>query len=147
MGLDGAIRRQSLPIGIVPDRKYPEPLRRRDLPFEVVADHPHVSWFESQCGKRMPIGAFLRLAEALLAFDLNVIETMLEGEARDLCALRLTRSVGDQRQLNAALLQSVERLAGAGKQRHLLIAQTRESVRNGMSNLARKFNVRRHAGE
>jgi hypothetical protein len=40
---------------------------------------------------------------AVLALDLDVVETLFESEPRDLGALRLGRAVGDQRQLDAQL--------------------------------------------
>jgi hypothetical protein len=48
----------------------------------------------------MGVGPFLGLAEAVLAFDLNVVETVFEGKTQDLGALRLGRPVGNQRQLD-----------------------------------------------
>ena len=56
----------------------------------------------------MLVGPLLRLAEAVLALNLDVVETLFESEPHDLGALRLGRAVGDQRQLDAQLLQPVE---------------------------------------
>ena len=50
----------------------------------------------------------------MLAFDLDVVETVFEGETHDLGALRLGGPVGDQRQLYAPLLQLVEGLVRIG---------------------------------
>ena len=45
----------------------------------------------------MGVGPFLGLAEAVLAFDLDVVETVFEGKTQDLGALRLGRPVDNQR--------------------------------------------------
>jgi hypothetical protein len=50
-----------------------------------------------------------------------VIETVFEGEAHDLGTLRLGGPVGDQRQLDAQLLQPVEGLVRIGEQRQFLV--------------------------
>ena len=59
----------------------------------------------------------------MLALDLDVVETVFEGETHDLGALRLRRAVGDQRQLDAQLLQPVERLVRVGEHRQFLVVQ------------------------
>src|ERR1700732_2580440 len=48
----------------------------------------------------MGVGPFLGLAEAVLAFDLDVVETVFEGKTQDLGALRLGRPVDNQRPLD-----------------------------------------------
>src|SRR5438105_14818439 len=58
----------------------------------------------------MIVGSLLGLAEAMLALDLDVVETVFEGETHDLVTLGLSGPVGDQRQLGAQLLQPVEGL-------------------------------------
>ena len=45
----------------------------------------------------MLVGPLLRLAEAVLALNLDVVETLFESEPHDLGALRLGRAVCDQR--------------------------------------------------
>jgi hypothetical protein len=51
------------------------------------------------------------------------VETMFEGETHDLGTLRLGRPVGDQRQLDAQLLQPVEGLVRIGERRQFLVVQ------------------------
>jgi hypothetical protein len=59
----------------------------------------------------------------VLAFDLDVVETVFEGETHDLGTLGLRRPVRDQRQLDAQLLQPVEGLVRIGEQRQFLVVQ------------------------
>jgi hypothetical protein len=59
----------------------------------------------------------------VLALDLDVVETVFEGETHDLGTLGLGRPVGDQRQLDAQLLQPVEGLVCIGEQRQFLVVQ------------------------
>ena len=77
---------------------------------------------------RVHVGLLLGLAEAMLALDLDVVETVLEGEPHDLGALRLGRAVGDQRELDAELLEGVDRIMGARKDEHLLFAKRIEAI-------------------
>jgi hypothetical protein len=53
----------------------------------------------------MPVGAFIGLAEALLAFDLDVVEAVRQIEAFNLGPLDVGSSVGHQAEKNAALLE------------------------------------------
>jgi hypothetical protein len=46
----------------------------------------------------MIVGSLLGLAEAMLALDLGVVETVFEGETHDLGTLGLGSPVGDQGQ-------------------------------------------------
>ena len=98
-------------------------LRGDDFPFEVIADHPGLVRANSEHFHRMGVGPFLGLAEAVLALDLDVVETLFESEPHDLGALRLGRAVGDQRQLDAQLLQPIEGLVRFGEQRQFLVMQ------------------------
>ena len=78
--------------------------------------------------ERPPIGALFRLAEAVLALDLDVVEAVGEVEALDLRPLGRPVPVGDQPQPNATALQLVEGLVGAVEQVHLLVAKRGEAV-------------------
>ena len=49
-------------MDVDPDRVDAEPLRRHDLPFEIVADHPGVFRADAEPLHRMQIGALPRLA-------------------------------------------------------------------------------------
>jgi hypothetical protein len=71
----------------------------------------------------MIAGSLLGLAEAVLALDLDVVETVFEGETHDLGTLRLGGPVGDQRQLDAQFLQPIEDLVRIGEQRQFLVVQ------------------------
>ena len=62
----------------------------------------------------MIVGPLLGLAETVLALDLDVVETVFQGEPHDFRALRLGRAVGDQRQLDAQPLQPVEVSCASG---------------------------------
>ena len=101
----------------MPDRLDAEPLGSHDLPLKVVTDHPGFARANSEHSHRVPTGPLLGLAEAVFGLDLYVIESVFEGEPLDLGALRLRRAVGDQRQLDAQLLQPVERLVRVGEHR------------------------------
>jgi hypothetical protein len=65
----------------------------------------------------------LGLAETVLALDLDVVEMVFERETHDLGTLGLGGPVGDQRQLDAQLLQPVEGLVRIGEQRQFLVVQ------------------------
>jgi len=54
-----------------------EALRADDFPFEVVADHPRLVRADSELFHCMLVGPLLGLAEAVLALDLDVVETPL----------------------------------------------------------------------
>ena len=86
----------------MPDREYSKALRSSDLPFEIVANHPHIARGEVYDGKRVPIGLLLRLPEAVLTFDLDMIEVMLERKPRDLGSLYLAGTIRNQGQSNVA---------------------------------------------
>src|ERR1700719_1688324 len=78
VGADRRIRGQPDAIAVVPDRVDPEALRRDDLPFEIVADHPGVLGPDPERRHRMAIGLLLGFAETVLALDLDVVEAVLE---------------------------------------------------------------------
>ena len=76
----------------------------------------------------MQIGMLVGLAEAVLAFDLDMIEAVREIEAFDLGALGVGGAIGHQRELHAERLQLVDRLMRAGKDERLLLAIGGEAV-------------------
>src|SRR5689334_1479837 len=86
VGFHGRTWRQAVAMDVHPDGIDAEPLRRLDFPFEVVADHPGIPGADAECFHRMQIGALLRLAETMLALDLDMMEAMRELEALDLGA-------------------------------------------------------------
>jgi hypothetical protein len=73
----------------VPDRVNAEPLGCHDFPFKIVAEHPGLVRPDAEHFHRMIVGPLLGLAEAVLALDLDVVETVFEGETHDLGTLRL----------------------------------------------------------
>src|SRR6202030_102158 len=113
VGPDRRTLGQPEPVAVIPDRIDAEALRRDDLPFEIVADHPGLVRRDAERSERMAIGLLLRLAEAVLALDLDVVEAVLQGKALDLGALRRSRAIGDERELDAEFLQPIERLVRA----------------------------------
>src|SRR5689334_15782246 len=68
----------------MPNRVHAEPLGCYNLPFKVVADHPGLLRADAEHFHRMIIGPLLGLAEAVLALDLGMVETVFEGEPHDL---------------------------------------------------------------
>src|SRR6476660_10458722 len=76
----------------------------------------------------MQIGAFLRLAKAVFALDLDMVEAMRQLETLDFCALGYGRPVGHEREFDAARFQRIDRVMRAGKDEHLLFAVGREAV-------------------
>jgi hypothetical protein len=80
-------------VAVVPDCVNAEALRGDDFPFEVIADHPGLVRANSEHFHRMGVGPFLGLAEAVLALDLDVVETVFKGKTQDLGALRLGRVI------------------------------------------------------
>src|SRR5687768_5806782 len=55
---------------VVPDAAQAEPLRRLDLPFVIVADHPGVAGVAAQALERVAVDVRLGLAQPELALDL-----------------------------------------------------------------------------
>ena len=90
-GLIGGARGQAVAMDVDPDRVDAEALRRHDFPFQIVADHPGLGRGDAERLHRVQIGALLRLAETVLALDLDVIEAVRQREALDLGALRCRR--------------------------------------------------------
>src|SRR5690606_41010771 len=115
VGADVHAGREALAEVVVPDAEYAEPLWGRDLPFEVVADHPGVLGMDAERLHGVAVGALLRLAEAGLALDLHVVEAAGEVEASDLGALCVGRAIGHQGQAQAARPQLVDGLDCAGE--------------------------------
>ena len=66
--------------------KAAEPLRRDDLPFEIVADHPRLARADPEHFHCMTVSSLLGLAEPVLALNLDVVETVFEGETYNLGA-------------------------------------------------------------
>jgi len=86
----------------------------------------------------MQVGTFLGLAKTVLAFDLDVVEAVREGEALDLRALGFGRTVGHQRQLDATRSQRIDGVVRAWKYEHLFLAKGREAVGNPYREFPRK---------
>ncbi len=76
----------------------------------------------------MQVGPLLRFAEAVLALDLDVVETPAQVEARDLAPLDLADAVGHQRHPDAAVAQLVQGLQRPGKEPALLLPVGMEAV-------------------
>src|SRR5689334_20343310 len=86
VGSRGGAFRQSVAMHIHPDRVDTEALGSNDFPFQIVADHPCVRGVDAKRLQCMAIGLLVRLAEALLALDLDMIEAVRQSEALDLGA-------------------------------------------------------------
>ena len=115
-------------MDVDPDRVDAEPLRRHDFPFQIVADHPGLGCGDAERLHGVQIGALVRLAEAVLALDLDVIETVRQRKAFDLGALGAGGAVGHQRQFDAVRLQRVDGVMRAGEDEHFLFAIGGEAV-------------------
>ncbi len=76
----------------------------------------------------MQVGALFRLAKAVLALDLDMIETVRQRKTFDLGALGAGRAIGNQRELDAARLQFVDRVMRAREDEHFLFAVGGEAV-------------------
>ena len=76
----------------------------------------------------MGVGALLGFPETVLAFDLDMVETMLESESYHLGALRGAGTIGYQREACAELLQTVESVVRAGKTPQLGVMQRIEPI-------------------
>jgi hypothetical protein len=81
VGANWGIGGQADAVAIVPDRVNAEALRG-DHYSRFVADHPGVVQADSELFHCMLVGPLLGLAEAVLALDLNVVETLFESEER-----------------------------------------------------------------
>ena len=78
-----AVLGQAAAARVDPDARHAELLRRRDVPLEVVADHPRVRRASTPSAlKRPSIHALVRLSESQLPFDENRVEQIRELEAR-----------------------------------------------------------------
>ena len=86
-GLTAEFRGQAIAVRIDPDRIDAEALRHLDFPFQIVADHPGLGRRHAQRLHGVQVGALVRLAETMLAFDLDVIEPVRQRKALDLGAL------------------------------------------------------------
>jgi hypothetical protein len=69
-----------------------------------------------------------KLAETVLAFDLDVVEVTGETEALDLCALRCGCAVRDQAEPHAALSEVLQHVERMRKQVHFLFPQARVAI-------------------
>jgi hypothetical protein len=94
----------------------------------------------------MGVGPFLGLAEAVLAFDLDVVETVFEGKTQDLGALRLGRPVGNQRQLDTYQPSSAIHIVRSVAEISLgLLAMTKPRI--SMNNIPLPKNTNIDSGE
>src|SRR5579872_3020763 len=118
-----------------------EALRTGDLPFEIVADHPGLVRADAEHLHRMGIGPLLGLTETVLAFYLNMIEAMLKRESHHLRALWPGRAVGDERELDAELLQAVERLMSVREHLQFLLVQRLIRVGHGVADRLRRHGM------
>jgi hypothetical protein len=113
------------------------PLWTRDIPFEVVADHPRVYRRDVERLEGTDIDARVGLAEADLAFDENHIEQIGESEAIDLLSLRVGGSVGQQCQTTASISKPLNRRHSFIDGANAMVAQEMVSV----SDLRRKVRI------
>ena len=125
---DTAIDDVVLPFAVEPDRMDAQPLRRLDFPFQVVANHPSLLRLGVQRLKCVRVGAFFRLAETVLAFDLDMREVARKIETLDLLALPDAVTVRDERKSDATVVECLQRLDSAGVQVHFLITQRRVAI-------------------
>src|SRR4051794_38699122 len=86
----------------------------------------------------MTIGLFLRLSEAVLALNLDMVEAMFERKARDLGALCLGGAVCYDSELDPAFLQPVERLVRARKHAQLGLMNLLEPIGDRMTQFDRR---------
>src|SRR5438067_1739848 len=107
----GAAFGQARSKNVMPDRENAEPLRSGHLPLQIVADHPGFVRLDAQGRHCVEVGALFGFAEAVLAFDLNVVEQRSDGKPLDLGALTFGAAVGDQRQQHASRPQGLDRFA------------------------------------
>src|ERR1700730_4389510 len=128
IGLDRGTRGQAYSVSIDPDGIEPKALRRFDFPFQIVTDHPGLGCGYPQRLHGVPVGALVRLAETMLALDLDMIEPVRQRKAFDLCALDSGCAVGYQRQFHAARSQGIDCVMRAREDEHLLLAIGSEAV-------------------
>ena len=95
----------------------------------------------------MAIGLLLGFAEAVLALDLDVVEAVRQGKALDLGALRRGCAVGDERELDAELLQAVERLMRAREHAQFGVLEFVEPIGNRVTDLARRRRMAARRGK
>lgn len=107
---------------IDPYPEHAEPLRRRDIPFEMVANHPGVGGSYTQIGERATIDALVGLPKSQLSFDKNRVEEIGKTEPLDFLPLRRTGTVGYQRKPATRRAQPSQRLDRVRKSLHSFIA-------------------------
>src|SRR5579871_2747554 len=104
------------PARVDPDPRDTVALRRQHVPLQVVADHPgrgRIATERRECGG---VAARVRLAEAALALDADVVEERRQLEPLELRLLRLRGPVGDEAERDAGAAQALERLDRARQQ-------------------------------
>src|SRR2546423_6543492 len=116
VGVDAGSVRQPQAGRVYPDAVNAERLRGADVPLQVVADRPGLCPISVQRLEERFVDRGLRLAEAELAFNNDVIEVRSEREALDLRPLAGAAAVRRHSQRDAAGAKVVERLQRAGAQ-------------------------------
>jgi hypothetical protein len=119
---------QPLARGVEPDAKDAQPLRCRNLPFQVVTDHSSVSCFGTKLAQSTQVCSLVGFFELVLAFDLDVVETACKVEPVYLGSLRLRCSIGHKREVRAARPERVYNVVSIREQAHVLIAMRRKPV-------------------
>src|SRR5262249_34200560 len=117
-----SISGQPLARCVEPDCKDPQPLRCRDLPFQVVTNHPRISCIDSKLAQSMQVCSLVGLSKRVLAFDLDMVETIRKVEPVDLGSLRLGCSIGHKREARAVRPQRLYDVVSVREQAHVLIA-------------------------
>jgi hypothetical protein len=94
---------------IDPDAEHTQLLRRRDVPFEIVAHHPGVGGINSKLLQCEPVNALVRFAKSDLAFDENRIKKIDETEPFNLLTLGVAGAIGQQCQTAAGGAKPTDR--------------------------------------
>jgi hypothetical protein len=85
------------PSAVDPDTEQSQVLRRRDIPLEVVADHPRIGGINLQFGERPLIHPSIRLSVTQLPFYEDCVEQVAKLEPSDLFSLGRAGAVRQKR--------------------------------------------------
>jgi hypothetical protein len=115
-GRDGACGRYTRSGPVDPDTGEAKLLGLFNVPLQIVTDHPGFTRRHRQPGQRHLVDALVGFPEAQLSFDQDQVEQWLQPEPRNLLALHIRGTIGDQRQSTPPFPQPRQHWDCAGKQ-------------------------------
>jgi hypothetical protein len=124
-------------LRVVQNGETAQRLGRANVPFQTVSDDTDLGRIDVQGGKHSPERARIGLANADLAFNLDMMETRSQTETLDLGALQWTGAVGEQREPVSSVPQLDQHGVRLGFEPHLPVAMEAEGVGDALCDLGR----------